>query len=107
MDNKHILIWFVRGFVLTGLVLLVIVMMAWPVLGWAQDNVKSGTNLETQVPGDVSPLVPEPHWRGDTTGTGYTSPLVIPAADFTSDGSDPDGFFFDFSGGYINGSGTA
>jgi hypothetical protein len=40
-------------------------------------------------------------------GFGGTSPLVIPAAAFTSDGQDPDGFFFDFAGGYVNGVGTA
>jgi hypothetical protein len=38
---------------------------------------------------------------------GYQSPLVIPAADFSSDGDDPDGFFFNFAGGYINGDGSA
>ena len=32
---------------------------------------------------------------------------VIPAAAFTSDGFDPDGFFFSFAGGYINGDGSA
>lgn len=35
------------------------------------------------------------------------SPLVIPAAAFTSDGEDPDGFLFDFAGGYVNGTGSA
>ena len=38
---------------------------------------------------------------------GYQSPLVIPTADFSSDGGDPDGFFFSFAGGYINGDGSA
>jgi len=37
---------------------------------------------------------------------GGSAPLVIPAAAFTSDGFDPDGFFFSFSGGYVNGDGT-
>ena len=40
-------------------------------------------------------------------GFGGSSPLVIPAAAFRSDGNDPDGFFFDFAGGYMNGDGTA
>lgn len=38
---------------------------------------------------------------------GGSSFVFIPAAAFTSDGNDPDGFFFDFAGGYVNGSGTA
>ncbi|MBD3389129.1 MAG: hypothetical protein GF414_09585 [Candidatus Altiarchaeales archaeon] len=33
----------------------------------------------------------------------YSSPLIIPAADFRSDGYDPDGIFFFFSGGYAEG----
>jgi hypothetical protein len=33
----------------------------------------------------------------------YGSPLVIPAADFRSDGLDPDSSFFFFSGGYLYG----
>jgi hypothetical protein len=40
-------------------------------------------------------------------GFGGPAPLVIPAAAFTSDGFNPDGFFFSFGGGYINGHGTA
>jgi len=35
------------------------------------------------------------------------SPLVIPAADFSSDGGFPDGFFFDFETGYLQGDGFA
>jgi len=107
MDNKHTLTWFARGFALTGLVLLVVVMTAWPASGQSQGSDEPGSNWEAQVPGDASIPVTEPHWVGDTVSTGYTSPLVIPAAAFTSDGGDPDGFFFDFGGGYVNGSGTA
>ncbi len=33
----------------------------------------------------------------------YVSPLVIPAADFTDDGFDPDSLFFPFGGGYFQG----
>jgi hypothetical protein len=33
----------------------------------------------------------------------YVSPLVIPAADFTDDGADPDSLFFPFGGGYFQG----
>jgi hypothetical protein len=37
----------------------------------------------------------------------YTSPLVIPAADFTDDGFDPDSVFFSFGGGYFTGDADA
>jgi len=107
MDNRHTLTWFARGFALTGLVLLVVVMMAWPAYGQSQGSDEPGSNWKAQVPSDASSPVTEPHWAGDTTGAGYTSPLVIPAATFSNDGTDPDGFFFDFNGGYVNGSGTA
>jgi hypothetical protein len=33
----------------------------------------------------------------------YSSPLIIPAADFRSDGYDPDSFFFSFGNGYAQG----
>jgi hypothetical protein len=33
----------------------------------------------------------------------YVSPLVIPAADFTADGANPDSLYFPFSGGYFQG----
>jgi len=36
-------------------------------------------------------------------GTCYSSPLVIPAAAFSSDGNDPGSMFFTFSGGYLTG----
>jgi hypothetical protein len=36
-------------------------------------------------------------------GTCYSSPLVIPAAAFSSDGWDPGSMFFDFGGGYVTG----
>lgn len=51
-------------------------------------------------------LGPPPQTDG-LEGFGGSSPLVIPAAAFTSDGNDPDGFYFDFAGGYVNGDGTA
>jgi hypothetical protein len=34
-------------------------------------------------------------------GKGYSSPVVIPAAAFISDGSDADGFMFYFGGGFV------
>jgi hypothetical protein len=80
---------------------------------WLQSSGGRRPNEEAMIPGDGSPSVPEPEEPGpamtvgDIPGVGYTSPLVIPAADFSDDGNDPDGFYFDFAGGYINGDGTA
>lgn len=41
------------------------------------------------------------------SATAYTSPLIIPAADFAADGFDPDSQFFSFGGGYWGGNATA
>jgi hypothetical protein len=126
MNNKSTLTWFVRGFALAVLFLLVATMVARPLLGWAQsgngempndseqeggtislvDNGGSNPNWEAMVPGDASPAIPEPGGAMPAAAE-YASPLIIPAADFSSDGVDPDGFSFDFAGGYVNGDGTA
>jgi hypothetical protein len=84
MDKKRTWIWFVRGFELAALILLGFVVLAWPALGRAQ------------TPGEATQLGPEPQAVGDVSD--YTSPLVIPAADFSSDGADPDGFRFNSAG---------
>lgn len=39
----------------------------------------------------------------NTITSDYTSPLVIPAADFAADGANPDSMFFPFGGGYFQG----
>ena len=82
--SRETLIWAARAFALTTLVLLVATLIAQPLAGRAQSE----------------GAVPAP----DTQAASYGSPLVIPAADFSSDGTDPDGFSFSFSGGYISGS---
>ena len=82
--NRETMIWAARAFVVTVLVLLVVTLIARPLPGWTQSE----------------GAVPAP----DTQAAGYGSPLVIPAADFSSDGGDPDGFSFDSAGGYIAGS---
>ncbi len=41
--------------------------------------------------------------KASLTGPFY---LVLPPAAFTSDGNDPDGFFYSFSGGYLKGRGA-
>ena len=74
------------------------------------DNGGSRSNWDALVPADPSSQASEsdelnqPGAAGDRMG--YTSPLIIPAADFSSDGVDPDGFFFNFVG-YVDGNGTA
>jgi hypothetical protein len=100
------------------------------------DNGGEGSNWEAMIPGDdtssadgpegqvaPAPLVDngaeQSNWEAmvvddnpypnavEAIEAGYQSPLVIPAADFSSDGTDPDGFFFSFAGGYVNGDGSA
>jgi hypothetical protein len=173
MSNKTVLKWFAVGFTLTLLLLLAVVMLIRPTIGWAQgdgeenpnlnslvfeeaspgdpivndpeepmslppvvDNGAEGSNWEAMAPGDdtssadspegqvaPAPLVDngaeQSNWEAmvvddnpypnavEAIEAGYQSPLVISAADFSSDGFDPDGFFFSFAGGYINGDGSA
>jgi hypothetical protein len=118
MHTKDTLTWFVRGFALTLLIPLVVLALAWPSLGWTQgeepvppappvDDGEPRSNQEAMVPADPSPYAPEPGAAQQPEAAEYASPLIIPAADFSSDGQDPDGFFFDFAGGYVNGAGTA
>ena len=108
--NRDTLTWTVRAFALTLLVLLVAMLVAHPLSGWAQSNgTNSGgshSNQEAMVPGeaDASGSASEGQMLDEA---GYGSPLVVPASDFSSDGNDPDGFYFDFAGGYVNGNGTA
>lgn len=92
---------------LIGQVLLVFIIVAWPMAGWAQSWEEASANWENLVPPDVEPAQVEPHWASDLAKASISSPLVITAADFSSDGNDPDGFYFDFAGGYVNGNGTA
>ena len=92
MYNKDAL----RGFVL-GMVAAIIVagLGIVPVLAYNGDQLP---------PGENHALAPQPHAPQAFDGS---SPLVVPAAAFTSDGGDPDGFGFSITGGYIDGSGTA
>jgi hypothetical protein len=56
-------------------------------------------SAEPAGPGPVAPPGTEGQQRVDVPG----SPLVIPSADFRSDGYDPSSMFFSFWGGYIQG----
>lgn len=56
-------------------------------------------NASTTVLSDL--LAQDP--AGNIGSQSYSSPLVIPAADFSSDGFDPDSFRFSFIGGYMTG----
>ena len=71
------------------------------VLGIVVAIIVVGFSIAPALADDSDSLPLEPQGFGDS------SLLVIPAAAFTNDGTDPDGFFFDFNGGYVNGSGTA
>jgi hypothetical protein len=107
MNKTHTLTWAIRGFALTCLILVLVVMLTLPALGLASNSKDPGDNREAQVYDDESPSVIERDLDGETAGSGYTSPLVIPAADFSSDGGFPDDFFFDFEYGYLQGDGFA
>jgi hypothetical protein len=84
--------WFARGFLLTSLVLLMVAMIAWPPVGWAQGGGEEDPGAETE---------------GEIGAQAYSSPLVISAADFSNTGTDPDGHWFSGAGGYVDGWGTA
>ena len=127
MSNKDTRKWFVRGFALTLLVPLVAMVVTWPSLGRAQGGNGDSTNgpegqvapvpiadegephynWEAMVPADTAAQIPEPGQSAqEEMYAAYISPLIIPAADFSSDGYDPDGFFFSFAGGYVDGTGS-
>ncbi len=113
---------FAAGFLSPVLILLVAAFAARPLLSWAQSN--SGELADGQQAKGVPPL--EMHedgarsnWRAMVPADPITpgavpdeslraaassgSPLVISAADFSSDGGFPDGYFFDFETGYLEG----
>lgn len=125
--NKDTMKWFVRGFALTLLIPLVAMVVTWPSFGWAQggngdnsndpegqvapdpiaDEGEPHSNWEAMVPVDASSQLPEPGEAAqEEMYAAYISPLTVPAADFSSDGYDPDGFFFSFADGYVDGSGS-
>jgi hypothetical protein len=83
-----------KGFALGMLAALIVALGIAPVVARGGDQ-----HLPPKNDAPASPAGPQ--------GFGGPSPLVIPAAAFTSDGGDPDGFYFSFGGGYINGDGTA
>jgi hypothetical protein len=62
------------------------------------------SNGDQPPPGANHALVPRPR---APQAFGGSSPLVVPAAAFTDNGDDPDGFDFNATGGYVDGSGTA
>lgn len=101
---------------ITFLFLIAVVLMS-PSTSWAEDQVNGNLEGSLQENYDVIPdeystdhpaeadAAPHAPPAGGTylIGTCYSSPLVIPAAAFSSDGWDPDSFFMFFAGGYICG----
>ncbi len=72
----------------------------------ADDGVNS--NLDAASPTEASAVLLSPDAEAERQAVAgpeavYTSPLVIPAADFRADGFDPDSIFFSFGGGYWTG----
>jgi hypothetical protein len=75
----------------------------------AATNEDSGSGQPSEVLSPAEAKAREGRRRaatGDVGGQGYSSPLVIPAADFTNDGNTPSGFFFPFVGGYLESDGV-
>lgn len=82
MTDRTTITWFAGGM----LVALLLAGLAWPVVA------NAGSSQPQQG-------VASPAFSG-------SSPLVIPAAEFRSDGHDPDGVFFTFDSGYFRGEGN-
>lgn len=101
---------------ITFLFLIAVVLMS-PSTSWAEDQVNGNLEGSLQENYDVIPdeystdhpaeadAAPHAPPAGGTylIGTCYSSPLVIPAAAFSSDGYAPDSFYMWFAGGYIRG----
>jgi hypothetical protein len=111
--NKDARTWTVRAFLLTLLVLLVATLVAQgdgpQAVGTSPAGAEDGgrrSNWAALVPAEVT--IPDAsRAEAELAAAHYVSPLIVSAADFSNDGMDPDGFFFDFAGGYVNGDGTA
>jgi hypothetical protein len=110
MCNRNAL----KSFAMGILAAIIVAVGVWPVL--AHDGgqlLPAGRGLAPQagwMPGDSPGGEELDRPAGDEiTGQGFpgSSPLVIPAAAFTNDGGDPDGFTFYFASGYVDGGGTA
>jgi hypothetical protein len=104
--------WFIKGFAITTLILVVLLMVFGPpwvrALGVGLEvlNDRKAPVQEQVLPMPESDLSTLTKAAEDVSLSNDGSPLVIPAAAFSSDGSDPDGFFFNFAG-YLDGNGTA
>lgn len=118
--------WVATGFLLPVLILLVAALSAQPLLSWAQSKDielansqkaegvpplgthedGSRSNWGAMVPGDPSAPAAVPD-ESILAAASSSSPLVVPAADFSSDGAFPDGYFFDFETGFLRGDGFA
>ncbi len=108
---------FARCFGLLLLVLALLPAVFAPTTGWAQSQ-GAGTALgiappaviaggDQAVNGSQNALIesggmkPDSAQGLDVAGAPFLSPLVIPAADFRNDGGSPNGYYFPFTGGYI------
>lgn len=103
--------WFWLGFIITSLVALAFLAIARAPAGLAQDGnepasisnrqaVEAAANAETLVGVEARQME-------QLAPNDYGSPLVIPAADFVSDGVVPNGFRFIPSEGFIRGTNNA
>jgi hypothetical protein len=114
MSDQGLKKWFWLGFALTGVVLLALaaVFAAPRVLAQGgEGELPEGSPFSNRAALEASVAGPD----SDDTLSGeallleeaaYSSPLVIPAADFTSDGTFPSGYRFDATLGYLRGTGV-
>jgi hypothetical protein len=112
MSTAYVRKWFLFGFVLTGMVAIGLLAIVFAPRGLAQDQTEpeSFSNLPALEQG----LADDNTLAGEAASVAlaeavaqYSSPLTIPAADFTSDGIFPDQIRFvvleDNRGGYFRG----
>ncbi len=113
MIDKDTFKWFVRGFILTILLLLVMVMVIRPTIGWAQGGDEEISNAESlvEMPPDV--IITDPTVdlteiimaENELTAQEFITPLIIPAADFNDDGENNNYRFWPTTG-YIRSTGA-
>ena len=139
MADKQTFQWFLRGFAVTAMLIIVAMFLVQPI--WGQSGTRGNQEADTAVADSNNNLTDDPQGRlfvplqdeeapisnieahteavraqagasdsGETAvrannavNNGYSSPLVVPAADFRSDGDDPATTLLSFSGGYIAG----
>ncbi len=132
MHSRNSLVWFARGFIGMALIILVVEPMVFPEAGWPQaiadilHQARAGQQslnpttdrlavrldlpdpdiITTPKPGTESQPAPGSDTGPQAVIGDYNSPMIIPAAEFSSDGANPDHTFFSFPDGFVRGTGA-